>query len=79
MPTLHSTIRADTDRLRSSGNNPVLFILKGYTQNLTPGPATNSIALASLQTAAEGTNILLTTEIEEEPIDLRWKISSVGF
>jgi hypothetical protein len=33
IPTSHSTIRADTDRLRSSGNNPVLFILKGDTQN----------------------------------------------
>jgi len=31
-----STIRADPDRFRSSVNNPVLFILKGDTQNFDP-------------------------------------------
>jgi hypothetical protein len=36
MPTLHSTIRADTDRLPSSGNDPVLFILKVDSQNFDP-------------------------------------------
>jgi hypothetical protein len=36
VPTSRSTIRADTDGLRSSGNNPVFFILKGDTQNFHP-------------------------------------------
>jgi hypothetical protein len=36
MLTPRSTIRADADRFRSSGNNPVSFIFKGDTQNFDP-------------------------------------------
>lgn len=36
MLTPRSTILADADRFRSSGNNPVSFILKGDTQNFDP-------------------------------------------
>jgi len=33
---MRSTIRADADRFRSTGNNPVSFILKDDTQNFAP-------------------------------------------
>jgi hypothetical protein len=36
VPASRSTTRANTDRFRSSGNNPAFFILKGDTQNFDP-------------------------------------------